>query len=88
MKNLNSLELNLVSGGEKFLVMTTTIDMIGLPASCIERFFNNATNLTLMGITDEMLHSTLTANCTEYWSSNKHNVSYEANTIYMNITEE
>lgn len=66
MKNLNIGELNQVSGGEKFLLFTSTVDFVSLPKNCLEKFFNNSTNLTLVGSTHDSLFSTLLSNCYQY----------------------
>ncbi len=87
MKNLNQVQLNLVSGGEKFLAITTNIDISGVPTSCVERFFQNNNNITLVGLTEDVLSSTLFSNCTDYKISNTNHVSFYSNNIDMRVIE-
>lgn len=89
MKHLNTVNLNQISGGEKFLLVTSTIDIEGIPSSCIERFFNPASNMTLVGVLEDNLSSILTNNCTEYHNfTGSRSHSWESNPISVTLIEE
>lgn len=88
MKNLNQLQLNQVSGGEKFLLTTTNIDITGIPASCIERFFQESSKRTLVGLTEDKLSSTLCHDCTDYKTSKTNFISFNSYNIDMRIIEQ
>jgi len=88
MKNLNQVQLNQISGGEKFLLITTNIDITGIPTSCIDRFFQDNSNLTLVGLTEDVLSSALFNNCTDYKTSNTNHVSFYSNNIDMRVIEQ
>lgn len=89
MKNLNILDLKNISGGEKFLLTTSTIDIEGIPASCIERFFNPSNNMTLVGTLEDNLSSMLTTGCDEYMNfTGSRSHSYENNKIAFSLIEE
>lgn len=88
MKNLKLLDLNQISGGEKTLLITTNIDIKGLPPACIDRFFQNNNNFNLVGVTEDMLSATLTHNCTEYQTSKNNAFAFNSNNIDMRIIEQ
>lgn len=89
MKKLNTLELKEVAGGEKFLLITSTIDIEGMPASCIERFFNASSNMTLVGALEDNLSSMLTTSCDEFMNfTGSRNHSHETNKIAFSVIEE
>ncbi len=87
MKTIILDELNQVSGGEKFLISTVRVDITGVPASCIERFFNS-TNATLVGINEDMLSMTLLTNCTESMNPPFNQTTYDSMPIALSVIEE
>lgn len=89
MKNLNSVEIKQISGGEKFLLITSKIDIEGIPASCIERFFNPNSNMTLVGTLEDNLGSMLTNGCDEYQNfTGSRSHSFESKPIAISLIEE
>lgn len=89
MKNLNKASLKQIAGGEKFFLMTSTIDIEGIPTSCIDRFFNASSNITLVGTLEDNLGSMLTSNCEEYQNfTGSHSHSYESNPVSLLLIEE
>ncbi len=66
MKKLTYFETSQISGGEQFLILTSTLETKNIPNACIEQFFNPQSNMTLVGLTEENLTSSLIDNCSAY----------------------
>ncbi len=64
MKNLNKIEINQISGGEKFLEATSTLQFQGISDCCKLDFLTNQTNIdNLVGGTQSDLKEMLYNNC-------------------------
>ena len=64
MKNLNKIEINQISGGEKFLEATSTLQFQGISDCCKLDFLTNQTNLdNLVGRNQSDLREMLFDKC-------------------------
>ena len=64
MKKLNPIEQKQISGGEKFLLVTSSgIDLEDVPVKCREVFLNYINNISLVGLTPNDLNTALLQNC-------------------------
>lgn len=85
MKTLNLAQTKIISGGEQYILVTSIVEIEGIPESCIQRFFNNNTNATLIGLTMDELEDTLMSGCVEYSKLLNSNGSWTTG-ISTNIT--